>query len=53
MSHKIIYSNIDSYSRRKPLITNYIQQNNTNCILLVETKTSIYIILILNTETGT
>lgn len=35
-----MYSNINSYSRKKQLINNYIENNDVNCTLFVETKTT-------------
>lgn len=38
MSLKLIYANINSYSPKKYLINHYIQNNDIDCIMLVETK---------------
>lgn len=36
---KILYNNINGYAKRKHLLFNYVQNENIDCVLLVETKT--------------
>lgn len=38
---KILYSNINSYCRRKHIINNYIEKHDINCTLFVEAKTTL------------
>lgn len=41
MSHiNIVYSNINSYTRKKQLINNYIENNNVGGVMFVESKTN-------------
>lgn len=35
----ILYNNINSYHRKKHLINHFVENNDINCVLLVETKT--------------
>lgn len=39
MSLNILYGNINSYNTKKQILYNYIENNNINCVMLVETKT--------------
>ena len=36
---KLLYCNINSYIHKKPIISHYIEENNIDCTLFVETKT--------------
>ena len=36
---KLLYANINSYINKKHLINHYIQNNNIDCTMFVETKT--------------
>lgn len=37
---KILYANLNNYTSKKHIIGHYIEQNNINCALFVETKTN-------------
>lgn len=39
MSFNILYNNINGYTKRKHQLYNFVQNENIDCVLLVETKT--------------